>query len=92
MTQRWATEVARLYEVVVVLEGRISMSGYFADMALKKQVVVSALFQCQIIVADCILVSFFLLTIFARRLTRGSRFTACTTYGCLTGGSALSPL
>ena len=92
MTQRWATEVARLYEVVVVLEGRISVSGYFADMALKKQVVVSALFQCQIIVADCILVSFFLLTIFARRLTRGSRFTACTTYGCPIGGSALSPL
>ena len=90
--QRWAIGVARIYEAVVVLEGRIPLSKYFANITLKKQIIVTALFESQVIVADFILVSFFVLPIIARFFTRGSRYIAYTTCGSLTGGSALSPL
>ena len=40
--QRWAIGVSRIYEAVVVLEGRIPLSNYFADITLKKQLTVSA--------------------------------------------------
>ena len=90
--QRWATEVARLYDVVVVLDGRISASDYFADLTLKKQIIVTSLAELQIVVADFILVSFLVLATVVQLLTRGSSCTACTTYGSPTGGSALSLL
>jgi len=45
----------------VDLEGQISVSRYFADLTLKKQIAVTALFDYQVIVADFILVSFLVL-------------------------------
>jgi len=90
--QRWAIGVARIWEAVVDLEGRIPVSKYFANITLKKQIAVTALFEFQVIVADFILVSFFVLQIIARPLTREPRCIACITYGNPTGGSAFSPL
>ena len=55
----------------MVLEGRIPLSSYFADITLKKQLAVSALIEVQIIVADFILVSFSVLQMDARLLTAG---------------------
>jgi len=91
-SQRWAIGVARIYEAVVVLEGRIPLSKYFANITLKKQIVVTALFECQVIVADFILVRLFALPIITRLFTLGSRYIAYTTCGNHTGGSASSPL
>lgn len=39
------------------LGGRMSISEYFADLTLKKQVAVTSLIETQVIVADFILVS-----------------------------------
>lgn len=76
----------------MVLEGRITVSEYFADVTLKKQTAVSTLLQFQVLVADFILVSFFVLPITTRLPTRRSRYIACITYGSHIGGFALSPL
>jgi len=56
ITSRWAVGIARVYEAVVSLEGQIPVSLYFADLTRKKQIVVTALFEFQVIVADFILV------------------------------------
>lgn len=56
-SQRWAIGVARIYEAVVDFEGRVPLSKYFANITLKKQITVTALFESQVIVADFILVS-----------------------------------
>ena len=90
-SQRWAIGVTRIYEGVIHLEGQIPLSEYFADITLGKQIIVTALFESQVIVADFILVSLFVLPIVTRLLTRGSRYIACTMCGNPTGGSALFP-
>jgi len=56
ITSRWAIGVARLYEAVVIFEGRLSVTKYFADLTMKKQIAATALFEFQVIVADFILV------------------------------------
>lgn len=57
-SQRWAIGVARIYEAVIDLEGRVPISKYFANITLKKQIAATALFEFQVIVADFVLVSF----------------------------------
>ncbi|KAF9650628.1 hypothetical protein BDM02DRAFT_3220464 [Thelephora ganbajun] len=56
ITARWAIGVARIYEAVVDLGGRVPISKYFADITAKKQIGVTALFEFQVLVADLILV------------------------------------
>jgi len=92
-SQRWVIEVARIYEAVVHLEGRISLTKYFADVTLKKQIAVTALFEYQMIIVDFVLVSVFTLLVTTRLLMRGSgsRCIACITCANPTGGSVLSP-
>ena len=71
----------------------MTVSEYFADTTLKKQVAVTAaLFDFQVIVVDFVLVSVPVLPVTTRLLTRGSRYIACTTCVSPTGGSVLSPL
>jgi len=56
ITARWAIGVARLYEAVVTLGGRVNLSAYFANIPDPKQIAVTMLFDFQVIVADFILV------------------------------------
>ena len=54
--QRWAINVARLFEAVIILERVVPMSMYFANIADDKQIAVTALFAGEILVGDFILV------------------------------------
>ena len=51
------------------LEGQISLSRYFADVTMKKQIAVTALLECEVIVVDFVLVSRFAFQIIGWLLT-----------------------
>ena len=87
--KRWAIGVARIYEAVVDLEGQVPLSKYFADITLKKQIVVTGLLEFHVIVADLILVSRSALRHSAPYV--GYRYIAYITSGSPTGGFALFP-
>jgi len=56
ISAHWAIEVARVFEVVIDLEGKIPIDLYFANLADPKQIAVTGLFECEVLVGDFILI------------------------------------
>ena len=53
------------------LGGKVPLSAYFADLPRKKQIAATAFFEFEVLVADFVLVSVFVLSVITRLLTRG---------------------